>query len=278
MLSLDTVQQELILIEGGESHYPVLGAALRKYGCFFASDSAGWRNSGPTFLSEWESIIRRLLRSGVDVHAPVPRGYDFQPGNYPCTLDPYGNPLDELFMRISTAAEAKDAADAWLRILSTEGKDIMTYLEKEKALHDTRPVFTCPHWYFISPPRRLVFSLGEAATVYADWWIDPECSASLVRQEFKNMNMLADDGDLRWTEWQEYLDSDWKFVWPINYPRWSDPLEPFDDDVEGHATWKCLRQRAQERADRRWDKKAKKAARLNGTRTHTSMPGAWPEW
>lgn len=278
LLSLDTVQQDLILIEGGESHYPVLGAALRTYGSCFASDSACWTNPGPALLSRWESIIRRLLRIGVDVHAPVPRGGKFQPDDYPCTLNPYGTPLDELFTCIGTVDEAQDAADAWLQILSTEGKDILTYLEKEKALHATSPMFTFHRFGDNYLPRHLVFSLGEVPTVHADWWIDPECSTSLVRQEFKDMNMLADDEDLEWTKWQEYLDSEWKSVWPINYPRWSDPLKPWDGYVEDHATWKPLRQRAQERADRRWHKKAKKAARLNGTRTHTSMPGAWPEW
>ncbi len=277
LLSLDTVQQELILIEGVESHYSLLDAALRKYGCFFASDTAGWRNPGPKFLSEWESIIRRLIRIGVDFHAPVPR-YSVQPDDYPCTLGPYGTPLDELFTCTRTAAEAKDAADAWLRILSTEGKDIVTYLEKEKALHATIPIFTYPRLYYRYPPRQLIFSLGEAATVYADWWIDPECSTSLLRQAFKDMNILWDYEDLRWTEWQEYLDFGWKIVWPINYPRWSELFKPWGGFVEEHAAWKRSRQRGQERADRRWHKKAKKAARLNGRRTHHSMPGAWPEW
>ena len=280
LLSLDSVQQKLDLNEGGGRHYLILGTTLRTYGSLFTSDSAFWTNPGPAFLSRWESVIRRLLRLGVDVHAPVPRGTYFQPDDYPCTLNPYGTPLDELFTCTRTAGEAKDAADAWLRILSTEGKDILTYVKEEKALHATRPMFTCPYWCNQDPPRHLVFSLGEAATVYADWWIEPECSTSLVRQEFKDMNMLGHDIDILCCEWQQYFDFKWKLVWPVNYPRWYDLLEPSDhpEDEQAKATWKRLRQRAQERADRRWHKKAKKAARLNSTQTHHSMPGAWPKW
>ena len=270
LLSQDSVQQELILNEGEENHYNVLGATLLIYGSFFASPD-------PAFLSRYESIIRRLLRIGVDVHAPVLRGHNFQPDDYPCSLNPYSTPLDELFKYTRAADQAKDVADAWLRILSTEGKDVLTYLEKEKALHATRPMFTCPRFCYNYPPRHLVFSLGEAPSVFADRWINPDCSTSLLFQDLKDTNILEEYSIFRYIEWQEYLDSEWKSVWPINYPRWYESLKPsilFETD---DATTDRLRQRAQERANRRWHRKARKAARLNGTRTHTSMPGAWSE-
>ena len=271
LLSQDSVQQELILNEEGESLNNVLGVTLRGYGGFFATPE-------PALLNRYESIIRRLLRIGVDVHAPVPRLSAFQSDDYPCSLEPYSTPLDELFMHTRAAAEAKDAADAWLRILSTEGKDVLAYLEKERVLHATRPMFTCPQSCYKYPPRHLIFSLGKAPSVYADWWINPECSTSLLLQEFKHMNILAEYRSPWLMKWQEILDSRWKSTWPINYQRWDEPSAPFLHPEIDLGTRKHLRQRAQERADRRWHEKARKASRLNGTRTHTSMPGAWPEW
>lgn len=77
--------------------------------------------------------------------------------------------------------------------------------------------------------------------------------------------------------WQEYGTATWQCVWLISYPRWCDSLEPYDDDIDDHATWERLSERVQERANRRWQKKARKAARLNDTRAHTSMSGAWPQ-
>lgn len=254
--------------------------ALRYYGRHFNTGSVIHEPLGKVFSAKWESVIRRLLRIGVDVHAPVPREDSFQPDAYPCSLNPYGTPLDELFALTTTADEAKNAADAWLHILSTEGIDILTYLDKEKALHATRPMFTCPQRSCNYTPRQLVFSLGEAPSVYADWWIDPECSTFLVRQEFKDMNMLTEEDVLPWFGSQYNDDSKWTSVWPINYPRWSDwpyLFSQFYDFTEDHATLKQLRERAQERADRRWHKKARRAARLSGTRAHPSMPGAWLE-
>lgn len=232
-------------------------------------------------LAEWESIIRKLLRIRVDIHAPVPRGENLGPHYRPCNLSPYGTPLDELFEYTRTSGEANDAADAWLYILSTEGIDVLTYLEKENNLHDTWPRLTYPRRYMNYMPRQLVFSLGEAPVLYADWWIDPESSASLIRHEFRDMNAITTDFyNLGRSGWQGYCGSEWILVWPIRFPRWSDELEPdkwSQKKTEEHKIWVRLKQRAQERADRRWQQRAKKTARLNGTQARLSMPGAWLE-
>lgn len=276
VLSLDSVQY-VLASEG--CLYPALGSALRNYGTLFADDdSVSLAYAKQPLLATWESLIRRLLQIGVDIHAPVARGYYFEPDSYPCTLSPYGTPLDELFTVTKTAGEAKDAADAWLQILSTEGIDVLTYLEKEKALHDTQPIFTCPKRCWDYKPRQLVFGLGEAPAVYADWWIDPESPASFIRQEFRDMNIITTDFCLGTRlEWREYSNSGWNLTWPLRHPRWSNALKPYYGDVEDRATWTRLKQRAQERADRRWQKKARKAARMNGRQAQSSMPGAWPE-
>ena len=280
MLSLDSVRETLVFNEWGEDLYPALGAALCGYGAHIADKSVLRDFSTPAYLATWESIIRKLLHIGVDVHAPVLRDdflHSFQSESYPCTLSQYGTPLDELFTYTTTAGEAKEVADAWLQILSTEGIDILTYLEKEKALHATQAMFTCPGLCYYYLPRQLVFNLGEAPSVHAYWWIDPECSTFLIRQEFKDTNIITGKGDNTLLEWQQYDTTYWKRKWPIDYPRWSNILEPWILGGKEHATWKRLSERAQERADRRWHKKARKAARLTGARVHSSMPGAWPE-
>lgn len=279
VLSLDSVQY-VLASEG--CLYPALGSVLRTYGSLFADNSVS-RAYTKQRLAKWNPLVRRLLQIGVDIHAPVSRGYYFEPDSYPCALSPYGTPLDELFAATRTAGEAKDAADAWLQILSTEGIDVLTYLEREKALHDTQPMFTspCPSWpYQDYQPRQLVFSLGEAPAVYADWWIDPESPAPFIRQEFRDMNIITTEHSVYlgvYLGLQEYSNSGWNLTWPIRLPRWSNALEPDEWRVEDHAAWTRLNQRAQERADRRWHKKARKAARMNGSQAQSSMPGAWPE-
>ena len=280
MLSLASVREDLIYADEGINLYPALGPALRHYGAHVTSDLVKWEYPGQALTAKWESIIRKLLHIGVDIHAPVPRGNFFhssQSESYPCTLSTHGTPLDELFTYTNTAGEAQDAADAWLQILSTEGVDVLAYLEKEVALHATEPIFTCSHYSCDYLPRQLVFNLGEAPNVYADWWIDPECSTYHVRQELKDTNILASNDYFIWGGWTEYDNSTWKRVWPIRYPRWSDFLKPSVYDSEDLTTWERLSERAQERADRRWQKKARKAAQRNGTQVHSSMPGAWPK-
>lgn len=272
VLSLDSVQY-VLASEG--CLYPALGSVLRTYGSLFADNSVS-RAYTKQRLAKWNPLVRRLLQIGVDIHAPVPRGYYFEPDSYPCALSPYGTPLDELFGATRTASEAKDAADAWLQILSTEGIDVLTYLEKEKALHETQSMFTYSDYYWDYQPRQLVFSLGEAPSVYADWWIDPESPASFIRQEFRDMNITtADEGCC--LAWHEYCNFGWSLTWPIRYPSWDNTLKPYEWHVEEQGTWTRLDQRAQERADRRWHKKARKAARMNGSQAQSSMPGAWPE-
>lgn len=128
MLSRYAVQYELSSSEQEEAFYHPLGTALREYAR--QEDLAGW-----------ESFIRRLIRSGVDVHTAIPRPRRFNPQEYPCVLSPHGTPLDELFTYLHTPWEAKAAADAWLQILSTEGYDIRACLETEKALHTTATDF-----------------------------------------------------------------------------------------------------------------------------------------
>ena len=235
MLSQYAVQYEILSIEREEVIYHPLGTALREYGR--REEIAGW-----------ELLIRKLIRTGIDVHVPIPRAEGFDSRDHPCALNPYGTPLDELFAYTYTLWEAKAAADAWLLILSSEGYDILDYLENEKVLHATQPPITCPHFCWERKPMQLVFDLGEAPSVYAEPWIDPESSTFLIRQELKDTNIL-----------NNFFYHFAELQWPIIYPKrylWDPNLAA--------------------RTDRRWKKKAAKAARLNGTSDSSAMPGARP--
>lgn len=112
MFSQYLIQSEFDVSEG-EEHFPILAAALRVYG------SGGW---------QWESFIRRLLRKRVDLHVLIS-------AKYLCNVGECGTPLDELFGLTMTPFEGEAAAARWLQVLSSEGYDVMAYLEEEQALH-----------------------------------------------------------------------------------------------------------------------------------------------
>ena len=123
-------------------------------------------------------------------------------------------------------------------------------------------------WSGYQIPRRLLFHWGSNPSVSWDWWIDPDSSTYLVREEFKHTNMLLDHWATPW--------DDWETEWPLRYPAWSDRYCP--DLYNGFRTpeWKLINELAQERANRRLKKKLIKAARAQGMKKGDRMPGAWP--
>ena len=246
MLSQYAVQYELSHTEQEEVIYHPLGTALRGYGEQYKDKE------------EWESFIRRLIRMRVDIHAPMPRHYHFDPQEYPCALSPYGTPLDELFTHVHTSWDAKVVADAWLRILSSEGYNVLAYLENEKALHATQLPLTCHYRCYGKVPMQLIFDLGEDPSVYAEPWIDPESSTSIIREELKNSNILGNCDCIPGVLFPEWC-------WPLIYPKWSDNMN-----------YPAAALTAKQREERRWQKKVIKAARRNSTLVSSKMPGAWP--
>ena len=123
MFSQNLIPLESDDLEGGDG-FPPLATALRGYGAR---------------ASEWEAFLRLLVRKRVGLHSPVPR--DLEDINesidpmYPCEISKYHTPLDELFARTGTPFEGEVAADRWLQILSSEGYDVVAYLDEECALH-----------------------------------------------------------------------------------------------------------------------------------------------
>lgn len=120
-------------------------------------------------------------------------------------------------------------------------------------------------------PRQLVYQRGSNPSVSWDWWIDPNSGAYLVREEFMYMDILGPD--YRWWCYQ------WEELWPLRYPEWSDYLRCHVSDTdypELNSVYKRAHERAQKRANRRWEKKSMKAARAQGLKRRDRMPGAWP--
>ena len=115
-------------VSDGEYPFPPLAVALGPY---------------DIEMLQSERFLRLILRKTVDLHSPVPRRWNFG-DNIPCKISEYGTPLDELFWKTETPFEGEAAGDRWLQILSSEGFDVMAYLEEEQALHASQMQLTYP--------------------------------------------------------------------------------------------------------------------------------------
>ena len=114
-------------------------------------------------------------------------------------------------------------------------------------------------------PRQLLFHWGSNPTVSWDWWIDPNSSTYLLRDEFKHFDIFGDS----WWVTSESL------LWPLVYPEWTTYNRGYTDHRED-LKWQLLYDRAQERANRRLKKKSMKAVRAQRLKKRDRMPGAWP--
>ena len=125
MFMQDLIQSEFDTSDG-EDVYPFLAVVLKRYG------------KNP---SEWESLLRILLRKRIELHSPVPWTHNLENLNkrlnhaLPGANLKHCTPLDELFRFTETPFEGEAAAHRWLRLLSSEGYDVRAYLEEESALH-----------------------------------------------------------------------------------------------------------------------------------------------
>lgn len=122
-------------------------------------------------------------------------------------------------------------------------------------------------WYDPCIPRQLIYHWGSHPSVSWDWWINPNSSTYLVRDEFRHMTSRDPDSYSSWNNWE--------YSWPLRYPAWSDPREDLGESPP-YRNQKQLYDRAQERANRRMKKKSMKLARAQGFRKRDQMPGAWP--
>jgi hypothetical protein len=276
LLSKEVLPLEFFEATGDEMLFPPLALALRGYSYSHTED-----------LKQWESLIRKLLHRGADLHAPVlpnHRSYTWDLGERPG----HGTPLDELFLCTRTLVEAKTAADDWLQILSSEGYDVLAYLHNEMELHSTHPQLTFPsdrhrhplNFYrsrdnpvYYPMPRELRFIMHETKpSVYWDWWIDPESPTYLVCNEFRDIYLR----DFWWA--LRTSDRTWDMFWPFDYPAWDNSHQPVFYQLprfkEESLEWQRLRDNAERRANRRLQRAH---AAITGSRRmkYPRMPGAW---
>lgn len=99
-----------------------------------AVKSFGDERTQPENLTRWESLIRKSIRQGVDVHGHkcLDRNAVWQDPDVPRG---WGTLLDDLFEYTHTPLDALIVGNSWLRILASEGFVISTYLEEEITLH-----------------------------------------------------------------------------------------------------------------------------------------------
>lgn len=255
---------EVYNLDDHPSLYPVLATALREYAAH----------------SQWEPIIRKLIRRGDDFHAQIQGFTHFCPKcpfmrdyfNCPCVVQACVTPLDEMFRATADPFEARDMGDKWLNILSSEGCDVRAYLEKERMLHTPQSQLITSNRYH---PKQLVIELGEIPTVSWRWWYDPSCSAYLFHEEFANWNIHHNDSD----PWSR---PKWTETWPFEYSKWDDPFERFEEYIpykgdQMYYEWKEHQDLAQSRAEKRLRKRAAKLGQLGGQEQNPPMPGGWPD-
>lgn len=215
----------------------------------------------------WESFIRKLLKSDIDLHATAPGGlhapeWDSYPSYLPGWVA-HGTPLDQLLGNTETPYEGHMKAQWWLRILESEGYDARTYLEEEKSLHASHSysilgAFT----QFRGPRRRMRFELEkEPPELHWDWWIDPNSPAFLILEEFKWMNGANEN--------YNYKDFSWPTFWPF------DVLNECDDSRYNDNEQSAAVRRKRLCAERWRRKQRKKEAKANGYRDAYRMPGSW---
>jgi hypothetical protein len=224
--------------------------------------------------TQWESLVRKLIHQGVDVHGYVFVGSALGEG--------WGTLLDDLFIYTYTPLEASIVGNFWLRILASEGFDISTYLEEEISLYTALHLVPSP---VLSGCRKLIFQLGETQSVSWEWHVEPESGALLVRDMFKSLIFTIDLNDL---EFVRSVDCH-RILWPWGHHVWYRYLYEYymDPELRGlnfsrFGGWEFLQKSRQQtklvdsRAARRMAKKAWKSRRAWRKKYPSQMPGAWP--
>ena len=263
---------------------PVLAVTVRSYSRAFCLENGPRLNSDLVRLKaeskRWEPLIKRLIHKGTDLHVPVPRDSVYSIFYLPSHVSTYGTPLDVLFEFSETPDEAKTIGAKWLRLLASEGHDVVAYLKKETILHTpdhqmTHP--TCPHYGDDIYPvlRELQFTFDDARpSVWWDWWTDPASEIDLLEREFKGMIKYTCLLAQRWYPTYTLIDT-----WPFQYPVWYDNAEKVAQDWMKKGMEPTERRRrarvAMQRANRRLEKRYAKNTYSKSLR-HSRMPGAWP--
>ena len=223
--------------------------------------------------SERIYLVRKIVRQSTDLHRSCEGRSMF--GVSDCTL------LDMLLHRTKDPIAGAEIAQAWLGILTAEGKNVHRYLEEEKILHK-ECIFEAGLIKPYTANERLITIDNERLMVEWDRWIDPEAPASLVCKEFKFMdcrlNRLYSGRDWQWVCRRGSPEGPgswfgWWEPWPFVLAQWDLSKIQFYDS--GESLPRTELNLANSRLKRRIDKKALKLARAQGQCRRERMPGSW---
>jgi hypothetical protein len=226
--------------------YPPLAIAVKRFG-----------ESLPFQCPRWKSIILHLIRLGSNLQRGYKKGTTI--------LDDHMNEADTPF-------ESKSLGLAWLDILAELRLDVVGYLRNEYCFHfDPSKSLPMLEGYLSTDFRaRCLIVSEETPAISWDWFIDANGKAFEVLEEFKNFGPGAVD-DMAWYYGcPRSLNN-----WPFFYPRWDfygawARFRSWDEDSA------AIAQLAEDRFERRWQKKAVKLARAQGIlQRGPKVPGAW---
>jgi hypothetical protein len=225
---------------------PPLAIAAQKFG-----------ESLPFQCPHWKSIILHLIRLGSDLQRGSREGTTI---------------LDDLMNVVNTPFESQSLGLAWLDILTELRLDVVEYLRTEYRFHfdpsKSLPILSAD-WRTDYRARRLVVS-EETPSISWDWFIDANGKAFEVLEEFKNFGPGAVD-DIDWfVHGPRSLNN-----WPFFYPIW-DFYGTRARFIPWYEITPAKVQLAEDRFERRWQKKAMKLARAQGIlQRGPKVPGAW---
>ncbi len=222
---------------------------------------------------KFEGLIRKFLRQGFDVH--LVRRTRACRGSSTYNTETL---LDALFYWHENPFDQSDEVQAWLSILKEEGYDVDAYLDKEVELRSGQDHLFFPRsriYLGVGATRRLIIRNGQQPNVWWDWSIDPSSGASLVRNEFQNMNLdhcdlYSDFERMEFSLRRPLARHDWEYAWPYVYPIWSDFYDPKQGwSDRSRNEWLKQAAIAEQRFSHRMKKKKEKITK------RPRMPGAW---
>jgi hypothetical protein len=225
---------------------PPLAIAVKKFG-----------ESLPFQCPRWKSIILHLIRLGSNLQRGSEKGITI---------------LDDLMNAADTSFESKSFGLVWLNILTELRLDVVEYLRTEYFFHfdpsKSLPILDVSRRTDYCA-RRLVVS-EETPSISWDWFIDVNGKAFEVLEEFKNFGPGDVDYFARYVCGPGSLGN-----WPFFFSR-----RDFYVTVAKLGLWDeksaAIVQLAEDRFERRWQKKTMKLARAQGIlQRGPKVPGAW---
>jgi hypothetical protein len=211
--------------------------------------------SYPILHHHWKPIILHLIRLGTDL----------QQGSEPkITL------LDDLMNALDSPFESRSLGKEWLDILLESGVCVTDYLRIEHRLH-FEPFWSLPVMqgdYETNFCHRYLIISEETPSISWDWLIDPDGEAFDVLEEFKNFGLGYP------SLWDDFCSPEHTYNWPFFYPRWHYCMQI--RDVDQYKNLLAIHEQAENRFQRRWNKKTMKLAKAQGIIYRgPKIPGAW---